>query len=142
LGRPDAGLTIFELSQSFYFEAAHTLRRQLDDAVEVAGSRRIHGHTYQAEVTVCGQRDAATGMVVDLALLRAVVARVRGTLDHHFLDEIDGLGAPTLENLCLYIHRSLAQSVPGVTQVSVWRQSSGDRCVYRPDRSATVGGAR
>ena len=132
---------MFELSQSFYFEAAHTLRRSPGDAVEATGSRRIHGHTYQAEVTVCGQRDAATGMVVDLALLRAVVARVRATLDHHFLDEIEGLGVPTLENLCLYIHRSLAQSVPGGTQVSVWRQSSGDRCVYRPDRSHAAGGS-
>ena len=137
MGRPCASLNMFELSQSFYFEAAHTLRRDLETAAEAAGSRRIHGHTYQAEVTVCGQRDPATGMVLDLALLRAVVARVRGTLDHHFLDEIDGLGVPTLENLCLYIHRSLAAAVPGVTQVSVWRQSSGDRCVYRPDRSRT-----
>ncbi|MEN9544055.1 MAG: hypothetical protein RLZZ598_888 [Pseudomonadota bacterium] len=133
---------MFELSQSFYFEAAHTLRRQVDDAGEAASSRRIHGHTYQAEVTVCGQRNARSGMVVDLALLRAVVARVRATLDHHFLDEIDGLGQPTLENLCLYIHRSLAAAVPGVTQVSVWRESSGDRCTYRPSRSSTAGGPR
>ena len=41
---------MFELSQSFYFEAAHTLRRDLETAAEAAGSRRIHGHTYQAEV--------------------------------------------------------------------------------------------
>ena len=34
--------------------------------------RRIHGHTYRAEVAVSGPRDAHTGMVVDLAQLRAV----------------------------------------------------------------------
>ncbi len=52
-----------EVSQKFFFDAAHTLKRTLDDADEVAGSRRIHGHTYHAEVTVAGNADADTGMV-------------------------------------------------------------------------------
>ena len=41
---------IYELSQQFYFEAAHTLEREVD----ADASRRIHGHTYQAEVTLRG----------------------------------------------------------------------------------------
>jgi len=36
----------FELSQQFYFEAAHTLHREIDQE----GRRRIHGHTYHARV--------------------------------------------------------------------------------------------
>ena len=59
-----------EVSQKFFFDAAHTLKRTLDDADEVAGSRRIHGHTYHAEVTVAGSADPDTGMVVDLGHLR------------------------------------------------------------------------
>ncbi len=55
-----------EVSQRFFFDAAHTLKRTLDDAEEVAGSRRIHGHTYHAEVTVSGNADEDTGMVVDI----------------------------------------------------------------------------
>ncbi len=35
---------LYELSQRFFFEAAHTLRRE----VEAEGSRRVHGHTYEA----------------------------------------------------------------------------------------------
>ena len=35
----------YELTQRFFFEAAHTLQRD----VEVEPSRRIHGHTYVAE---------------------------------------------------------------------------------------------
>jgi len=54
------------LSQRFFFDAAHTLRRE----IEAEGSRRIHGHTYHAEVSVRGPLDAATGMVIDLGLLR------------------------------------------------------------------------
>ena len=118
---------MFELSQTFYFEAAHTLER----AVETASSRRIHGHTYGAEVQVRGE-PGPDGMVVDLAQLRAAIAEVRETLDHHFLDDVAGLGAPTLENLCLYIHAQIAAKVGSVSAVSVYRSASGDRCTYRP----------
>ena len=118
---------MFELSQTFYFEAAHTLERRY----ETESSRRIHGHTYGAEVQVQGEPDAR-GMVVDLAHLRSVIARVRDTLDHHFLDDVPGLGPATLENLCRYIHRRVAAEVPGVSAVSVYRSASGDRCTYRP----------
>jgi len=118
---------MFELSQSFYFEAAHTLER----AFETESSRRIHGHTYGAEVQVQGE-PGPNGMVVDLARLRAVIAEVREQLDHRLLDDVPGLGAATLENLCLYIHRQVSAQVPGVSAVSVYRSASGDRCTYRP----------
>ena len=116
-----------ELSQRFFFEAAHTLRRKL----EAEGSRRIHGHTYEAEVTVAGVPDPATGMVMDLAVLRAEIARVRAQLDHHFLDEVPGLGPATLENLCAYLRRELEPGTPGLCAVMIERKASGDRCVMR-----------
>jgi 6-pyruvoyltetrahydropterin/6-carboxytetrahydropterin synthase len=121
---------MFELSQTFTFDAAHTLKRQVSPE-EAAGSRRIHGHTYTAEVIVAGERQAESGMVVDLAVLRAVIADVRSQLDHHFLDEVAGLGAPTLENLCVFIYAQVHQHLPQVSAVAVSR-AAGDRCVYRP----------
>jgi 6-pyruvoyltetrahydropterin/6-carboxytetrahydropterin synthase len=60
---------MFELSQSFYFEAAHTLQRGVERN-EADGSRRVHGHTYTARVAVLGDVDPASGMVVDLAVRR------------------------------------------------------------------------
>ena len=95
---------IYELTQTFVFEAAHTLERALD----TEPSRRIHGHTYHAAVTVSGAPDAVTGMVVDLALLRAAIDAVRLQLDHRLLDDVPTLGPATLENLCAFIHRELA----------------------------------
>jgi len=68
---------------------------------------------------------------VDLAHLRAVIAGVREQLDHHFLDEVAGLGAPTLENLCVFIYAQVHLQLPQVAAVSVSR-AAGDRCVYRP----------
>ena len=122
---------MFELSQTFHFDAAHTLRRDAASAAEAKASRRIHGHSYNAEVTLRGEPAPDTGMLLDLAVLRAAIAEVRDSLDHHHLDEVPGLGLPTLENLCLYIHRALAH-LPGLHTVSVWRASTGDRCRYEP----------
>lgn len=121
----------FELTQRFYFEAAHTLRR----AVETEPSLRIHGHTYIAEVTVAGTPDPTTGMVVDLALLRAAVEQVRLQVDHRFLDEVAGLGPATLENLCSFIWRALQAQVNNLplARVTVKREASGDACTLRAD---------
>jgi len=116
-----------ELSQRFYFEAAHTLRR----TIETEGSLRIHGHTYEAEVTVAGVPDAQSGMLVDLGYLRREVARVREMLDHRFLDEVKDLGPATLENLCAFIRKQLKPSLPQLSAVMVERKASGDRCVLR-----------
>ncbi|MGJ7497938.1 6-pyruvoyl trahydropterin synthase family protein [Variovorax sp. RT4R15] len=127
-----ACVTVYELSQRFFFEAAHTLHR----TVETEGSLRIHGHTYEAEVTVRGRPDANSGMVVDLAFLRSEIARVREMLDHRFLDEVRGLGPATLENLCTFIRSQLEDAVPGLCAVMVERRASGDRCVLKWGQSA------
>jgi 6-pyruvoyltetrahydropterin/6-carboxytetrahydropterin synthase len=113
------------LSQRFFFDAAHTLRRE----IESEGSRRIHGHTYHAEVSVRGPLDPATGMVIDLGLLRERLQAVRAQLDHHLLDDVPGLGIPTLENLCLFISRALADLQPPPSRVRVWRDALGDACL-------------
>ncbi len=114
----------FAISQKFFFDAAHTLNR----AIETDSSRRIHGHSYNAEVTVSGQRDPQTGMVVDLGLVRLAIEHLRPQLDHRMLDDVAGLGPATLENLCAFIWRALIPSLPGLSGVRVWRDSVGDSC--------------
>ena len=113
-----------EISQTFFFDAAHTLER----AIDTESSKRIHGHTYNAEVFLTGQPDPKTGMVIDLGLVRREVALLRGQLDHHLLDEVEGLGPPTLENLCQFIFSKLLPTLPALSSVRVWRASIGDGC--------------
>lgn len=115
---------MYEISQQFFFDAAHTLERKL----ETESSRRIHGHTYRAEVTMSGLPDPATGMVMDLGVLRQMTERVKLQLDHHFLDEVPGLGNPTLENLCRFIADDMKKQGSVLSEVRVWRQSIGDAC--------------
>ena len=114
----------FEVSQRFYFDAAHSLKRE----IEAEGSRRIHGHTYLAEVSVRGAVNTKAGMVMDIGLIRVEVAKVRELLDHHLLDEVPNLGIPTLENLCIYIEKTMRENGLALSRVSVWRESLGDRC--------------
>jgi len=114
----------YVISQTFFFDAAHTLRRK----IETESSLRVHGHTYKAEVFVSGQPDPASGMVVDLGLVRLQIEQLRNQLDHHLLDEVPGLGPATLENLCRFIFENLSTRLPGLSTVRVWRDSIGDGC--------------
>ena len=117
----------YEISQRFYFDAAHTLKRKID----AEGSRRIHGHTYHCEVALAGVPDAKTGMVSDLGLLRARLETVRELLDHHYLDEIAGLGVPTLENLCTFVWHAVQPHFGTIASVRIWRDGMGDACMLR-----------
>ncbi len=114
----------YEITQRFFFDAAHTLKRK----IEAEGSRRIHGHTYHCEVALAGTPDAQSGMVSDLGFLRAHLDAVRDQLDHHYLDEVAGLGVPTLENLCTYVWRAVEPAFANVSRVRVWRDGMGDGC--------------
>jgi 6-pyruvoyltetrahydropterin/6-carboxytetrahydropterin synthase len=114
----------FTVSQRFFFDAAHTLKRE----IEAEGSRRIHGHSYHAEVWLAGPLDPTTGMVVDLGHLRKSLGDLRERLDHHMLDEVPDLGPPTLENLCLFIAKAMPDLGPQLTRVRVWREAVGDAC--------------
>jgi 6-pyruvoyltetrahydropterin/6-carboxytetrahydropterin synthase len=117
---------MFELSKQFRFEAAHTLERTVD----VEGSRRIHGHSYRAEVVIRGKADSKTGMVLDLGLFERSLEAARTGLDHHFLDDIPGLGPATMENLSVWIWRKVAGSCGPLARVTVYRDSTGDTCSY------------
>jgi 6-pyruvoyltetrahydropterin/6-carboxytetrahydropterin synthase len=123
---------MYELSKRFYFDAAHTLRREID----TESSLRIHGHSYRAEVTVRGKPDPESGMLVDLGLLERKLEEARVALDHRFLDEINDLGPATMENLCAWIWRKLSDEVTNLSKVSVFRDSSGDGCTFFGEEQA------
>jgi 6-pyruvoyltetrahydropterin/6-carboxytetrahydropterin synthase len=118
---------MFELSKQFRFESAHTLQRAADNEPE--GSRRIHGHSYRAEVVVRGDADPNTGMVIDFGVLERAIKQARLGLDHHYLNEVPGLGPATMENISIWIWRTLADCA-GLARVTVYRDSTGEMCSY------------
>jgi 6-pyruvoyltetrahydropterin/6-carboxytetrahydropterin synthase len=114
---------MIEISQEFTFDAAHFL----DGAPEY---RRMHGHSFYAEVTLRGEPDAQTGFLRDLGEINRVLAEIRETLDHRLLNEVEGLGKPTLENLSKFIFLQAKARLPEVARVKLRRPSYGQTCVY------------
>lgn len=118
------GWFILKLTQTFYFDAAHTLNRAVN-VYDHLKSKNIHGHTYHASISVEGEPNE-NGMVRDFGDIKYAVDAIRYALDHELLDNVPELGIPTLENLCLFIAKKLKNI--GVTEVSVERKASGDKC--------------
>jgi len=71
-----------------------------------------HGHNYTLEVTVAGEIDPTTGMVLDLKELKKVLeSEVLDLMDHRFLNkEVPAFAAkiPTTENIAVEIWKLLA----------------------------------
>jgi 6-pyruvoyltetrahydropterin/6-carboxytetrahydropterin synthase len=116
---------MWELTKSFRFEAAHSLN---GTTLGAAGAE-IHGHSYRAEVTISGAPDPATGMIVDTGVLERNIADVQRSLDHKFLNRIEPLGTPTLENLARFIWDQVGPA-GHVTRVTVFRDSCNEACSY------------
>lgn len=125
---------MIELSQGFGFEAAHSLERR----IEVEPSRRVHGHSYAGELVVGGDAPGPDGMLVDLGLVQAVIAEIVAALDHRLLDEIEGLGPGTMENLAVWIYAFAKPRLARLRRVVVRRDSLSQVCTYQPaDGSGT-----
>jgi 6-pyruvoyltetrahydropterin/6-carboxytetrahydropterin synthase len=116
---------MIEITQQFGFDAAHYL-----ELAPLGSNRRMHGHSFYAEVTLRGEADPVKGWVRDFAEVNAALLEMRGRLDHQLLNEIAGLGAPTLENLARYIFREAKAKLPETCRVRLSRPSSGQSCVY------------
>ena len=76
-----------------------------------------HGHNYDLEVTVVGEPPAATGMVIDLKDLAAIVEReIVDRVDHKNLNlDVDFLRGviPTAENMAIAFWKILAPKISG-----------------------------
>ena len=99
-----------EISYRFGFDAAH----HFENFPDGHPYRGVHGQSFQVEIALDGEPDAATGFVSDLGEVERACAGVREQLDHRMLNEIPGLAQPSLEHLALWIARDLLPALPGL----------------------------
>ena len=116
---------VLEITQQFSFDAAHYL-----GAAPTDSNRRIHGHSFYAEVTLRGLPELESGWLRDFGEISAALIVIREMLDHRLLNELPQLGPPTLENLAHFIFREAKQRLPEVCRVRLSRPSLGQSCSY------------
>lgn len=115
-----------ELRKTFQFEAAHLLPH----LPETHKCRRLHGHSFQAEIVVAGECDERLGWLIDYADLARAFKPLWEQLDHRYLNDVPGLQNPTSENLARWIWERLKPALPLLTEVVV-AETCTARCVYR-----------
>ena len=115
-----------ELRKTFQFEAAHLLPR----LPKSHKCRRLHGHSFKAEIAITGECDAKLGWLMDYAEISEAFRPLWEKLDHRYLNEVPGLENPTSENIAVWIWKHLKPKLPALTEVVV-AETCTARCVYR-----------
>ena len=115
-----------ELRKTFHFEAAHWL----PNLPEGHKCRRLHGHSFRAEIVVVGDCDPKLGWVMDYADISKTFQPHWEELDHHSLNEVPGLENQTSENIAIWIWNKLKPQLPLLTEVVV-AETCTARCIYR-----------
>lgn len=116
-----------QIYKDFTFEAAHFL----PSAPPGHPNSRLHGHSFHVRITIEGEPDPQTGLILHFEDLAAATADVRDEFDHRYLNEMDGLGAPTLENIAKFIWSRLSPRISGLSEVHISRPSCHEGCIYR-----------
>ena len=108
-----------ELTRVYHFSAAHRLESPAltaDENVERYGRcAGTHGHNYYLEVTMRGEPDPTTGMLIDIGQVDALVAStVLDHVDHQSLEAVPRLAGviTTGESLARSFWDLLAPELP------------------------------
>lgn len=117
-----------EIFKIFHIEAAH----RLPNVPEGHKCARLHGHSFRVELYVSGEPDAHTGWVMDYAQIKAAFKPIYEQLDHHYLNEIEGLENPTSEQLARWIFERTRQQLPALSKVVVHETCTAGAAYTRP----------
>ena len=129
LRRPDpepVAVALAEISKEFSVEAAHRLPHV------PAGHKcgRLHGHSFRVTLHIHGPVEPESGWLMDFADLKERFQPFHEQLDHHYLNEIEGLENPTSENIARWIWDRVKPALPQLSQVVV-QETCTSGAVYR-----------
>ena len=122
---------MMRIYKEFTFEAAHFLPGAANDDP----NGRLHGHSFTVRVSVEGEPDPRTGLILHFDGLSARLEALKDQLDHRLLNETPGLETPTLERMAAWIWDRLAPEMPGLAEVHVSRPTCREGCIYTGRRT-------
>jgi 6-pyruvoyltetrahydropterin/6-carboxytetrahydropterin synthase len=104
-----------DIFKVFRIEAAHRLPNV------PAGHKcaRLHGHSFAVELSVGGEPGPDTGWIMDFADVKRAFQPLYDQLDHHYLNDVEGLENPTSEMLAIWIWQRLKPALPQLSCVTV-----------------------
>ncbi len=122
---------MFELKIKTHFAAAHKLK-MVGEKCE-----NLHGHNWNIEVYVSGEKLNPAGVLVDFGDIKKVVKEIIFELDHKYLNEIAAFATvqPSSEQIAIHIAEKLKKyldqmssedSPIRVSRISAWE--SEDAC--------------
>ena len=115
-----------QIYKEFSIEAAH----RLPNVPEGHKCARLHGHSFQVTIYVEGPVGAETGWIMDFGDIKAAFAPVFDRLDHHYLNDIEGLENTTSENLAAWIWSQLKPNLPLLSCIQI-KETCTSGCIYR-----------
>jgi 6-pyruvoyltetrahydropterin/6-carboxytetrahydropterin synthase len=117
-----------QLTRRVTFAAAHRYRiaawsdERNEQVFGLCARPNYHGHSYVCDVTVRGEIDDATGMIIDLGILDQILENeVRRRFDHRNINvDVPEFGeghlVPTGENLARFIFERVGAAVDAQTE--------------------------
>lgn len=118
-----------EIFKVFHIDAAH----RLPHVPPGHKCANLHGHSFRIEIHLSGPVDPRLGWVIDFADIARAFQPLSDQLDHKYLNDIEGLGNPTSENLALWIWNRLQPVLPQLSKVVV-QESPESGCIYRGEK--------
>ncbi|MCE3003847.1 MAG: 6-carboxytetrahydropterin synthase QueD [Xanthomonadaceae bacterium] len=109
----------------FQVEAAH----RLPNVPPGHKCARLHGHSFRIEVHVDGALDPTLGWVMDFADIKTAFQPIFDRLDHHYLNDVEGLENPTSERLAVWIWDRLKPRLPALARIVV-HETCTSGCTY------------
>jgi 6-pyruvoyltetrahydropterin/6-carboxytetrahydropterin synthase len=104
-----------DIFKAFIFEAAH----RLPNLPASHKCSRLHGHSFKVELHLRGPMAGPENWVIDFADVKAAFQPTYDRLDHHYLNDIEGLENPTSEQIAVWIFNVMQPKLPLLTKVVV-----------------------
>lgn len=114
-----------KLVRKVSFEAAH----RLPNVPPGHKCERLHGHSFRIEIVVEGPVNPETGWFVDYSEIDDAWSPLYEKLDHHYLNEVEGLENPTSEILSRWLWERLSPALPSLAKIIV-HETCNASCEY------------
>ena len=94
---------------------------QLADAPEGDNRRRLHGHSYLIRLHLTAPLDPVMGWTVDYGDVKEIFKPIYKALDHHRLDELNGLAQTDPASICRWVRMEFGNSLPQLDRIDLYQ---------------------